>query len=183
MQQEDSKNHKHVGVDVRTAHDGGAEAGNGACNGTDATKIYRRRYEDFALVLTDSCEVMYLSGFQWNRVKTDNALWDTGAFATTITKELADRLGVEPEATVKVGSMGGNTDGYCAHVNLKLGEVMIPFLRVNVLDLTKREEEARREGVPYHHPDVWIGMDVISQGRFEVDSSSGKTVLTFEIPD
>ena len=173
---------KHVGVDVRTAHDGGAEAGNGAGNGTDAAKIHRRRYEDFALVLTDSCEVMYLSGLQWNRVATDNALWDTGAATTTITKELADKIGVEPECTVNVGSMGGNSKGYCAHVNLKLGDVVIPFLRVNVLDLTKREEEERREGVPYHHPDVWIGMDVICLGRFTVDSTSGETVLTFE-PD
>jgi len=116
-------------------------------------------------------------------VATDNALWDTGAVTTTITKELADKIGVEPEGIVKVGSMGGNSDGYCAHVNLKLGDVVIPFLRVNVLDLTKREEEARREGLPYHHPDVWIGMDVISQGRFEVNSSGSETILTFEIPN
>lgn len=29
--------------------------------------------------------------------------------------------------------------------------------------------------------DVLIGMDVIGLGRFEVDSTSGRTMLTFEI--
>jgi len=49
MQQEDSKSHKHVGVDARPANDGGTEAGNGTGHGADAAKIHRRRYEDFAL--------------------------------------------------------------------------------------------------------------------------------------
>lgn len=43
------------------------------------------------------------------------------------------------------------------------------------------EKEARKMSVPYNHPDVWIGMDVIAMGWLAIDSTLGKTILTFGV--
>lgn len=126
---------------------------------------------------------MYLGrDYQWQHVATDKAIWDTGAVGTAITKEMADRLGAVVTEWHNVGSTGGNMTAGVTMVNLKIGDIVFPMMRVDVIDLTEREREAERLGIPYHHPDVWIGMDVIAQGRFEVDSTGDETVVTFE-PD
>lgn len=131
--------------------------------------------------MTD-CTVRCLDGLDWRRYHTKKALWDTGASTTAITKEVADRLGAEVVGWGDVGSIGGNSRAGIARVSLDLDGIALHFIEVKIIDLTEREREAKRLGIPYTHPDVWIGMDVISLGRLEVDSTSGETVLRFTMP-
>lgn len=150
---------------------------------TTAATAYHRVFDGITLTPQTDCEVMYLGGFgaDWKRYHTEKALWDTGAMTTTITKEVADQLGITVEEWSNVGSVGGNVVAGKAMINLKLDDIVIPFLSVNVIDLTEREKEARKMSVPYNHPDVWIGMDVIAMGWLAIDSTLGKTILTFGV--
>lgn len=110
-------------------------------------------------------------------------LWDTGANKTTISKQFADNIGIvpvppmddegNPITTANVRYIGTVT------ASLRIGKMLFPCLMVAVNDLDPNG--AQREAGNLL-PDILIGMDVISQGRFTVDSTSGETVLTFE-PD
>lgn len=169
-------------MDAACANDGRAEGTAEGVHGNDAAKVFSRRMPDVTLTPVTDCEVMYLTErWQWNRYQTEKAIWDTGATTTAITKEVADKIGVVVTSWRNVGSIGGNTVAGCARVNIRLGDIVLPFWDVNVLDLTEREKEAERLKVPYDHPDMWIGMDIISMGRLTVDSTGGETVVRFEI--
>lgn len=169
-------------MDGKGAIDGRAEVGVEGVHGNDATKVFSRRMPDVTLTPTTDCEVMYLGErWNWNNYTTEKAIWDTGADTTAITKEVADKLGIVISCWRNVGSIGGNSVAGRARVNIRLGDIVLPFWEVNVFDMTEREKEAERLKVPYDHPDVWIGMDIICQGKLTLDSTGSATVLTFEI--
>lgn len=144
-------------------------------------KEFRRNLQSHTLTPYTDCEIMALGPSDWIRHTTNNALWDTGAAFTTITKQMADQLDLEVAGEENVGSIGGNVKAGTAMINIKLDDIVIPFVNVNVIDLAERDQEAKTQGIVYHHPDIWIGMDIISQGRFEIDSTGDDTILTFEL--
>ena len=147
----------------------------------DEQKKFQRNLQGHTLTPYTDCEIMALGPSDWIRRTTNKALWDTGAVFTTITKPMADQLDLEVAGEGNVGSIGGNVRAGRAMINIKLDSIVIPFVNVNVIDLAEREQEAKAQGIDYHHPDIWIGMDVISQGRFELDSTGDETILTFEL--
>lgn len=109
-----------------------------------------------------------------SKATTDSALWDTGSNRSTISTRMADRLGVD-----YVTEDGAEIDNFNGLEYVGTAWIWMEFdgLRTR---LTPVSVGRFKEGGL--HPEVLIGMDVISQGRLTVDSTSGETVLTFELP-
>lgn len=102
-------------------------------------------------------------------VKIINALWDTGATCTTISKKVADTLGLTPfrfEDVYHAQGMG-KAKVYKANIILP-NDIEFPALSVLEGDL--------------HGCDALIGMDIITQGDFVLTHRDGKTVFSFQIP-
>ncbi len=106
-------------------------------------------------------------------------LWDTGCSRTNIDKHFADLLGMDYELDgdeYLVTAQQMNLEGQgVARLHICGSNITTPYFSVAVTDFD-----------PYNKikdkPDVLIGMDVIGLGRLTVDSTSGETVVTFELP-
>lgn len=109
------------------------------------------------------------SGAPHPPVKVINALWDTGASCTTISKKIADDLGLVPFRfeTVYHAQGSGVAPVYKANIILPNN---IEFPAIPVL------------GGDLYGFDALIGMDIISQGDFALTHRDGKTVFSFQIP-
>lgn len=98
-----------------------------------------------------------------------DAIWDTGASGTAITKKVADALGLKPIGAARCYNAQGSTVANVYLISLRLpGSVGFKSLRVTEQILTGFE--------------VLIGMDVINNGDFLVTNHGGKTQLTFQCP-
>lgn len=97
------------------------------------------------------------------------AIWDTGATKTAITKKVVETCHLKAIGMAEVHTAGGvvRTPVYLINVILRNG-VGIPNLRVTEATI--------------HGADVLIGMDIISQGDFAVTCQNGSTVFSFRIP-
>ena len=99
-----------------------------------------------------------------------NALWDTGATNSMVSKQVVEDLGLDAEGFTNIYHVGGesvNTPQY--FVNLVLfPEVHFPSLTV-------------AEGLLLG-ADVLIGMDIINRGDFAVSNRNGATSFSFRIP-
>ena len=97
------------------------------------------------------------------------AVWDTGSSFTIVTERLVKALGLRKIDGKKVllhaGTGDAESECYEAWLVLKPDERPIKIVACVM---------------PQPDTDVLIGMDIIGLGRFEVDSTSGRTVLTFE---
>lgn len=143
--------------------------------------MYEKHYGDKALRLTVTAEVTTNTPLG-ERTDIAEGIWDTGATNTVIHKRLADRMGIvpmppldedgEPMTTVQTNFLG------TAAVRLRIGDVSVPYGLVKVSDLDPGGKYSARG---FYIPDLLLGMDLINLGRFCVDSTSGETVLTFEI--
>ena len=103
-------------------------------------------------------------------VKTDRAMWDTGATQSLVSLSVVERLGVKPYGKVPVESHTGEIEWkntYHVHLGLPTGDA--------VLDVEAMEDN----GESY---DVVIGMDVIAKGDFAFTNKDGKSVFSFRIP-
>ena len=98
------------------------------------------------------------------------AVWDTGAMSTTITKELAKKLGLCAISKVRVVGVTGNAicNTYLIALALPNG-ILIPELEVADCD--------GNIGC-----DILIGMDVISRGDFAICNKDGRTTFSFRTP-
>ena len=102
--------------------------------------------------------------------KQFNALWDTGATASMVTKRVVEDLGLPAEGYSRVFHVGGeeaNVPQY--YVNLVL-LTDVHFAGVNVF-------QGKLLGT-----DVLIGMDIINRGDFAVSNRDGATTFSFRIP-
>jgi len=102
---------------------------------------------------------------------TPNALWDTGATISCISKAVVDRLGLVPiSKTMMRGASGDKI------ANVYLVDIL---LRNNVVvkDIQVMEAEIGGQGI-----DLLIGMDIILLGDFAVTNKDGNTKFTFQIP-
>ena len=98
-----------------------------------------------------------------------DAIWDTGASASVISKNVVLACNLQPTGMLKVYTASGES-----LVNSYLVSFMLPnkvgFQSVKV-------SEGKLNGT-----EVLIGMDIICQGDFAVSNSKGKTVFTFRMP-
>jgi len=99
-----------------------------------------------------------------------NALWDTGATNSMVTKRVVEDLGLGVEGYTTVYHVGGvaeNMPHYFVNLAL-LTDVHFPSVSV-------------AEGILLGS-DVLIGMDIINRGDFAVSNRNGATSFSFRIP-
>jgi predicted aspartyl protease len=103
-------------------------------------------------------------------VKHYEAIWDTGATGTVITKKVVDELGLVPTGKTTSIHAGGSDEvnTYLINVYLPNG-IAVPGVRVITAVLTGNAE-------------MLIGMDIISLGDFSITNLQGKTCFSFRIP-
>ena len=131
--------------------------------------MYRKDYGAITLVLEDWFGIRY-SSVLGEKAEPTFGIWDTGNSKTVISSELALRLGIDTTGERHLrGSSFGQGEATSATVNIQIGDDVIPMVEVDVIEFASAE-----------HYDAILGMDVIARGRFSVDSTSGKTLLTFD---
>lgn len=98
-----------------------------------------------------------------------NAIWDTGATATAINRNVIETCGLKPIGITEVNTANGTRRAEVYLINV--------ILRNNVGITNIRASEA-----DIHGADVLIGMDIISQGDFAITCREQKTIFSFRIP-
>lgn len=106
------------------------------------------------------------------QIRQYDALWDTGATGTVISKRVAQELGIKPVGmrqvfTASSGNTGILTNEYLINVHLP-NNVGIAFVRAT---------EGTLNGF-----DVLVGMDIISKGDLAITHKDGKTAFSFQMP-
>jgi len=98
-----------------------------------------------------------------------NALWDTGATNTVITKKVATELNLTPRGKITSFHADGQTDVETYYINIMLpNNVGFQYLRVS---------EGKLKDF-----DVLIGMDIIAMGEFTLRHENLKHVFEFKLP-
>jgi predicted aspartyl protease len=100
-----------------------------------------------------------------------NALWDTGATKSVVTKTTAEKVGLTPVGNVRINHAGGSGTTSTYLIN-----VLLPN-RVHLSGVLVSE-------CPDNTGDFGaiIGMDVIASGDFAITNCDNKTCMTFRIP-
>jgi len=100
-----------------------------------------------------------------------DALWDTGAALTCISKEVPRALKISPIGRTRMSSATGITiqKTYCVDIILPNG---IELPGICVVD-----SAIGKQGIG-----LLIGMDIISKGDFAVSNFNERTVFTFRCP-
>lgn len=100
-----------------------------------------------------------------------NAIWDTGASCTLISKEYAVKVGLIPTGKTTITGVNNSTLENTYQVNVYLpNKVCLGFLKI-------AEAPALAGGAG-----MLIGMDIIGSGDFSVYNEDGKTVMTYRFP-
>ena len=112
-----------------------------------------------SVVQTDSVPAQYVRC---------NALWDTGALYTVVSRRLVAQMGLEPIDTGIAYTVQGSYEASIYLLDLMLpNQMLVKALRVSEGD--------------FDDCDILIGMDVIRLGDFSI-SNLRKTVFSFRIP-
>lgn len=133
-------------------------------------------YDSLQSVVETSCgisELMpreeLLKGMQHPPIKQFQALWDTGASASSISERVVEALGLMPISIADNYTAAGIVQVKMYYVNMLLPNgVLLPEMFVSCCQL---------EDI-----DVLIGMDVICKGDFALTNSDGKTTFSFQVP-
>ena len=101
--------------------------------------------------------------------KKYNAIWDTGATGSVITRKVIEECGLEPIGITKVYTASGSrlSEVYYAAILLP-NKVRVSPVKVTEGDI--------------HLADVLIGMDIISLGDFAATNKDEKTTFSFKYP-
>jgi predicted aspartyl protease len=130
----------------------------------------KQEYPVLVHKLKSMVEVFAVSGKSEREGIEIVALWDTGAEASVITPEAAQRLNLVPVDRIRVSGVNNISMADIVRVSVGLpNRVMIDDLPVSVCNLV--------QGV-----DFLIGMDIILSGDFSISNHGGKTLFTFAIP-
>ena len=98
-----------------------------------------------------------------------DAIWDTGATNSVITKAVVDSGGLVPTGVAKVNHAGGSSQVATYLVNIVLpNSVGYPGVRVSTGEVVGG--------------DILIGMDIIGTGDFTVTNFNGTTTFSFRHP-
>lgn len=102
--------------------------------------------------------------------KKYNAIWDTGATNTVVSKEVAKEMKLIPVGKVEVSTANGKTitDKYIISLEFP-----------NQLTINDMEVTGGNLG---DNVDMLLGMDIISLGDFSVTNVDNKTTFTFRFP-
>jgi hypothetical protein len=101
--------------------------------------------------------------------KNFQAVWDTGATGSVITKRVVKECGLKPIGMTQVTGVNGTSKSEVFLVNIGLpNKVAVMDVKVTVGKLPTQ--------------DVLIGMDIITQGDLAVTNANGITVFSFRIP-
>lgn len=100
-----------------------------------------------------------------------NAIWDTGATSSVITKNVVKKLGLLPTGRSHVSTANGSAIQDTYIIDLALPNKII------VKDVTVTEASALSGG-----SEVLIGMDIISLGDFSITNYKNQTCMSFRIP-
>ena len=134
-------------------------------------KAFTCKYSSIAGQIITSCEV---SDFikdvsQKYSMTTFDALWDTGATCSAISKNVVKKLNLIPVSKVTVDHANGQSIVNVFEISLTLpNKTLFQSIRVT---------ECALSGF-----DLLIGMDVISHGDFSISNLNGKTTFSFRIP-
>jgi len=135
---------------------------------------FSKNYQKNVNVILTDCTLYYpdqlVAGMKCPlSLHTENVAWDTGATDTYISKEIVDKLHLQPKNPARYGSAAGDVDTttYLVHLQLPDGSV-IPNLEVIM--------------IPDMDYDVLIGMDIISSCDFCFTNKDGQSVFSFRIP-
>jgi len=134
-------------------------------------QAFTNKYNRIASQIISSCEV---SDFiedvsQEFSMTTFDALWDTGATCSAISKGVVKKLNLVPVSKATVSHADGQSTVNVYDISLALpNKTLFQFVRVT---------ECMLAGF-----DLLIGMDVISQGDFSISNKNGKTTFSFRIP-
>ena len=98
-----------------------------------------------------------------------DAIWDTGATNTVISRKVVDECGLKPVGMVRVRHVNGesNVESFLVNVGLP-NHVAVFNVRAAVGDIGDA--------------DVLVGMDIIARGDFAITNVGGKTTFSFRIP-
>lgn len=100
-----------------------------------------------------------------------NAIWDTGASSSSITKALATKLGLKPTGVGKVRNTSGEELRNTFLINVYLpNRVAIAYVRVVECKELVGDFE------------FLVGMDIIGAGDFSVTHCDGKTTMSYRFP-
>ncbi len=102
--------------------------------------------------------------------KEYNAIWDTGATNTVVTRKIVKDCGLKQVGVITMNTTNGNRLSKQYLISLFLPNSVAVYSTLLVC-------EANVAGA-----NVLIGMDVISQGDFALGSPNGKTIFSFRIP-
>lgn len=103
-------------------------------------------------------------------IRQTNAIWDTGATQSVVTKATARALDLVPSGMARMFHAGGESDVNAYLVNLHLPNGL-NVAAVHVLEM----EDGQDCG-------VLIGMDVITLGDFTITNVGGITTVSFRYP-
>jgi hypothetical protein len=101
--------------------------------------------------------------------RIDNALWDTGSLTSAISFEMARKFGLKPI-----------DDGVCVTAS---GQIAVSYYLLDIHisdDMVFKNIKVAGVSLKNNGVDFLIGMDVISQGKFSINNSQGKTIFAFE---
>lgn len=110
-----------------------------------------------------------VSDFQRKSNMQVEAIWDTGATNSVITKKIVEALGLIPTGQTIV--RGVNSENLA---NTYLINIVLPN-RIQIAELNVTE-------CNINNCDMLIGMDVISLGDFTISNHGQKTLFCFSIP-
>jgi len=111
-------------------------------------------------------------------LKEYEAIWDTGATNSAITKQVISDLDLKPTGLVEVRHADGKSVTETFLVSIVLpNRVMFGQVRVSKVNLIADDNQKDED-----KPQLLIGMDIIGAGDFVVSNYNGKTCLTFRLP-
>lgn len=145
--------------------------------GTSGQQMYEKRYGGLASRLELQAQVSIMQ--PWGEeTTTATGLWDTGATHTVISKQLAERMGANilpPDiADGEVIKANNSIFVGTTMIRMRIGPIVTPPFMAKVDDFNPAGKYD-----PSILPDFLIGMNLIASGTFEVDSSSGETIVKF----
>lgn len=130
-----------------------------------------RAYQEISRVITSPISVYNtLTG----ATEQTNAIWDTGATGSVITKSLATSLGLISIGQMRVKGVHGYKDGINVYpVKIVLNNQNVVF----TIPVTECEQLTDDDSCRF-----LIGMDIISKGDFAITNFLGKTIMTYRVP-
>lgn len=106
--------------------------------------------------------------------KQYQAIWDTGATNTVITRKVVEELNLQPTGRETVCAVGAGDTLHAFETNTYLVNLYLPN---NMTIVGVRVSEGSVGGC-----DLLLGMDVILQGDFAITNYNGQTWWTFRAP-